>query len=212
MDAPHLLSLPGELRNHIYACCHENHTRTEGRFDFLGLTQTCQQLRTEFRPLHMIENRLYISFSRTAQYIAAFIPQPGPTSLANFVLFLPLYMEYKADLIPLVHLSRLAPNAKYKWLMTERRTGATPANGTPVIIRVVDMCYNFIRTLTSEFDCVAKLKMRLPHPVKLGDRGVQEFHITFKQGAREECMDGRARSVQDTKIMMWLRSSRLLGL
>jgi len=212
MAAPHLLSLPGELRNQIYAYCYETAPPTEGQFDFLSLTQTCQQLRAEFRPLHMIENRLSIPFSRTAQYLAAFIPQPGPNSLANFMVSLPLYMECKADLIPLVHVSLLAPRAKYKWQMTERRTRTTPANGIPVIVSVLDVCYNFIRTLASGLDCVAKLEMRLPHAVKLGDGKVQEFHITFKQGVREEWMDGRARSVQDTKIMMWLGSSRLLAL
>ncbi|KAF2832702.1 hypothetical protein CC86DRAFT_462926 [Ophiobolus disseminans] len=82
-----LLSLPGERRNKIYALCTEPAVSLHdiknirivdpiiGRIvppQFLALTQTCKQLRAEFRPIYMNVNVGVIPLETLPDYLAAF--------------------------------------------------------------------------------------------------------------------------------------------
>ncbi|KAF2846254.1 hypothetical protein T440DRAFT_558398 [Plenodomus tracheiphilus IPT5] len=76
-----VLTLPGELRNRIYEYCtngspltmtHQSGLRDNTR-QFRGLTQTCRQIREEYRPLYMSRNVMKFHDIKTLQgYVGDF--------------------------------------------------------------------------------------------------------------------------------------------
>ena len=85
-----LLDLSPELRNHVYEYAVEDFAdprfahRDLGptqikrfnplKWDFFALTQTCRQIRAEYRPLWFRESRIFVCFRRLNRFIETFLP------------------------------------------------------------------------------------------------------------------------------------------
>ncbi|KAF1848817.1 uncharacterized protein K460DRAFT_81195 [Cucurbitaria berberidis CBS 394.84] len=110
-----LLDLPGELRNKIYSSCTENHVvdldkTSLKRYTFLGLTQTCSQIRTEFRQLYMAQTSIHtcmawhsneVHFWPPKRFIQTFYALAEPQVMETYRgdLKLTVYRVYGGQLI-----------------------------------------------------------------------------------------------------------------
>ncbi|CAE7179011.1 hypothetical protein P3342_002237 [Pyrenophora teres f. teres] len=96
MSTSPLLSLPGELRNRIYEFCTEPKPRQLPRnpkpdyarrpFGLYGSLQyTCQQVRTEFRPIYLARTALIVHQITVDTFLRTFYPQPTKVVPSNEV-------------------------------------------------------------------------------------------------------------------------------
>jgi len=122
-----------ELRNKIYTFCAEPdpysdipcHRIAEPTaaarqfvsaypFHFLALTHACKQLRLEFRPIWMRENKRAVNLERLPQYLHIFFPSPlDATMHGTFVIVVRDDMESSIDVTPLLALRSRAPKVEF---------------------------------------------------------------------------------------------------
>jgi hypothetical protein len=262
MDNFQLLSLPGELLNQIFNYCQETipfyENDDESWFDalylhhepssskparliqdrrqFFGLTQTCRKLRAEFRPLYMAQTQVYIKLQEVSNYMEAFLPSTNMAATqchqANFVILVPMALEHKVDLIPLIELRLHAPHVKFFFCVplstnTHTLSGLTSdPTGSKATLRVIQTCIfpdtvdirpspfeslpsRSVKQLGSLVQSIERLELRIPTPSMFGSYP-QELHITFNKDVYETWMDGALRTIQDMKVMIWLGSSSFL--
>jgi hypothetical protein len=257
MNNLQLLSLPGELLNHIFSYCHENVSVFENddvswndvlylqhapsspkparlvqdRRQFFGLTQTCRKLRAEFRPLYMSQTQVCIKLQQVLDYMATFIPttdlEATQGSHANFVIIVPVALEHKVDLIPLVKFRLHAPHVKFFFhgpLSTPHPLLGLSfdPDGSKATVRALRTCVfpnsidvhpalfgsrpsSSVEQLSLLVQSIERLELRIPTSSRFSSYP-RELHLTFKKDVYETWMDNSLRTTYELKVMMWLAS------
>jgi hypothetical protein len=109
------------LRNKIYAFCTEpdispgspeESTHDTPRSQFLALTQTCKQLKSEFRPVYMRTGVGFVPIELLPRYLAAFDPLVN-TGYDNIIITVPHQMDHAVRISPHLHTGGHVPNVRW---------------------------------------------------------------------------------------------------
>ncbi|KAF2024500.1 hypothetical protein EK21DRAFT_117696 [Setomelanomma holmii] len=186
-----LLTIPGEIRNKIYAYCTEDRVlvlllRYEGQHyagDFRSLTQVCRQLRDEFRPLYQRLTTIRPYFpDLQKRYIEAFYPWASPDVMVKCQgnLVIPLYHsvvdpeDLNMNIAPVLRHTAFLPQVRFRF----EYDNIMPASLEPA----VNQLNNFLACIQHEANPKRRdLVKALVHQVELEvDRWYSRINFMLK--------------------------------
>jgi hypothetical protein len=131
-DATSVLNSPLELRNRVYSYAAERRYQTR---HFLALTQTCKQIRVEFRPIYL-QSGIHLTLSKLLPFLDVFLPskyQDGDVPMDEFAADLRVDASHGSlhrgnDILSTVLLLEAAPNVHVRfvdntWIRGEKFLG-----------------------------------------------------------------------------------------
>jgi hypothetical protein len=119
-DATPVLTCSSELRNRVYNYATEHRYQTR---HFLALTQTCKQIRAEFRPIYL-QSGIHLTFGKLLPFLDVFLPskyQAGDIPMDEFAADLRVDASHGSihrgnDILLTIQLLKAAPNVHVRFV------------------------------------------------------------------------------------------------
>jgi len=124
-----LLKLSGEIRNHIYGLCeetrpiylkivhrHQTSSLANQQRKYFSLTQVCQQIRSEFRPIYFKKTENWISLGCFEWFEADFLRPVPLNAIIKIDIRVPLrHSNLSVDILPIIKFCKANPNLDIKF-------------------------------------------------------------------------------------------------